>query len=207
MVTRPHFEDLKRRYREADWVSEYQRLWAIFNHWLCTEAGQAKDRACIETLKRRPQILTWVENVISQSAYNYPNRVTDGYGGSYPRFAANNEISRFFRAIESSPVVAQRINWPWRPGTEAHVQQSHAIALTRDQFRDAYDAHGAALGSRAGIAYDETLHQVLPALGVGATGCCFYRIAVPSTTTPGSCALEFSWTLDCERVLAEGVSR
>jgi len=36
-VTMPkpaHYLDLARRYREVDWVSEFQRLWAIFNHWL-----------------------------------------------------------------------------------------------------------------------------------------------------------------------------
>jgi hypothetical protein len=34
MTSRPHFDDLNRRYSETDWVSEFQRLWAIFNHWL-----------------------------------------------------------------------------------------------------------------------------------------------------------------------------
>ena len=31
--------------------------------------------------------------------------------------------------------------------------------------------------------------------------------AMTLTVTPHSCALGFSWTLDCERVLAGGVSR
>lgn len=189
MATRANFNDLKRRYREADWVSEYQRLWAIFNHWLVAEAGQTNDRACIENLKANPQIRIWIENVVSRSAYNRPYRVTDGYGGSYPRFAANSEISRFFRAAEGSPALAPRLNWPWHPGTESRVHQSHAITLTHDQFRDAYDAHHNVLASPSGITYDETLHQVLPALGVGATGCCFYRIPVPSGTTPAPSAL------------------
>jgi hypothetical protein len=31
------------------------------------------------------------------------------------------------------------------------------------------------------MVFDETLHQVLPALGVGATGCCFYRVTPPAS--------------------------
>lgn len=183
MAARPHFEDLKRRYREADWVSEYQRLWAIFNHWLFAETSQTTDRAGVEMLKSHPQLGTWVESVVGQSAYNAPHRVTDGYGGSYPRFATNNEISRFFRAAEDSPVLAPRINWPWRAGTEPRVRQTHAMVLTRDQFRDAYDANARVLASSFGMPLNETLHQVLPALGVGATGCCFFRIPLPSGIT------------------------
>jgi hypothetical protein len=189
MAARPHFEDLKRRYREADWVSEYQRLWAIFNHWLFAETGQTTDRTCVDMLKSHLQLGTWVESVVRQSAYNAPHRVTDGYGGSYPRFATNNEISRFFHAAEASPILAPRINWPWRAGTEPRVRQSHAMALMQDHFRDAYDAHARVLASPSGMVFDKTLYQVLPALGVGATGCCFFRIPVPFGITPATSAL------------------
>lgn len=189
MTNRPHFDDLMRRYREADWVSEYQRLWAIFNHWLVGHTGQANDRACIDTLKTDPALRTWVERVILRSAYNYPHRVTDGYGGSYPRYAADNEISRFFRAADGSPILEPRINRPWRLGVERRVRETHAITLTRDQFRDAYDAHHVVLASPLGMVHDETLHQILPALGVGATGCCFYRIPIPSGTTQSTTEL------------------
>ncbi len=180
MTNRPHFDDLRRRYREVDWVSEYQRLWAIFNHWFFGHTGKQNDRGCLDSLKMAPELSVWVDDVIQASAYNYPERVTDGYGGSYPRFAADNVISLFFRAAENSPRLEPRINWPWRPGSEQRVRQTHALTLTREQFRDAYDVHHCVLASSAGIVFEETLHQVLPALGVGATGCCFYRVTAPT---------------------------
>jgi len=133
VVTRPHFTDLRRRYREADWVSEFQRLWAIFNHWLVAHVGNHQDRVCIEHLKAEPDLTRWIDEVIQSTAYNMPHRVTDGYGGSYPRFAADNEISYFFRAVAASPVVKPRINRPWRAGTEPRVQKTHAITLDRAQ--------------------------------------------------------------------------
>ena len=54
-MTRPHFDDLNRRYAETDWVSEYQRLWAIFNHWFVAHIGNSQDRHCIEALKAFPE--------------------------------------------------------------------------------------------------------------------------------------------------------
>lgn len=189
MANRPHFYDLRRRYREADWVSEYQRLWAIFNHWFFAHTGQASDRDCLEALKAEPDLATWLSDVVSSSAYNYPHRIADGYGGSYPRFAADNVISQFFRAAERSPTLEPRINWPWRRGTEARVRETHALTLTLEQFRDAYVAHSRALSSPAGMVFDETLHQILPALGVGTTGCCFFRVPDPAGISPDTKAL------------------
>jgi hypothetical protein len=187
--TRLYFDDLRRRYREADWVSEYQRLWAIFNHWFFAHTGQQNDRWCLDSLKVSPELSSWVDNVIQASAYNYPHRITDGYGGSYPRFAADNVISLFFRAAQISPTLEPRINWPWRAGSEQRVRQTHALTLTREQFRDAYDAHHRVLASSDGIVFDETLHQVLPALAIGATGCCFYRVMSPASISSDTRAL------------------
>ncbi len=189
MATGPNFDDLRRRYREADWVSEFQRLWAIFNHWFVAHTGQRNDRRCLESLKNSPELSLWIDNVIEASAYNYPHRVADGYGGSYPRFAADNVISLFFRAAQISPTLEPRINWPWRTGSEQRVRQTHALTLTREQFRDAYDAHNRALASEAGVLFDETLHQVLPALNIGATGCCFYRVTSPAIISSDTRAL------------------
>jgi hypothetical protein len=181
VITRPHFTDLRRRYREADWVSEFQRLWAIFNHWLVAHFGNHQDRDCIEHLKATPKLTRWIGDVIQATAYNWPHRVTDGYGGSYPRFAADNEISCFFRAVAASPVVEPRLNRPWRAGTEPRVRITHAITLDRAQFRAAYDAHAQVLYEN--MTFDLTIHQTLPALGVHTTGCCFYRGLPVGTTT------------------------
>jgi hypothetical protein len=189
VATRPHFDDLRRRYREADWVSEYQRLWAIFNHWFFAHTGQQNDRRCLESLKSSPELTSWIDNVIQASAYNYPHRITDGYGGSYPRFAADNVISLFFRASQTSPTLEPRINRPWRPGSDQRVRSTHALTLTREQFRNAYDAHHRALALPDGILFDETLHQILPALAIGATGCCFYRVTTPASISSNTRAL------------------
>lgn len=107
MTNREHFDDLRRRYREADWVSEYQRLWAIFNHWFVAHTGKKTDRDCLDHLKKAPELSTWVDDVTQASAYHYPHRIRDGYGGSYPRFAAENVISLFFRSAQISPTLAQ----------------------------------------------------------------------------------------------------
>ena len=193
MTSRPHFDDLRRRYREPDWVSEYRRLWAIFDHWFSAHTRQPtrqpNGRECLESLKKAPELSCWVDDVIQASAYNYPHRITDGYGGSYPRFAADNVISLFFRAAETSPTLEPRIIWPWRNRSKSLVRQTHALTLTREQFRDTYDAHHRALASPAGMVFDETLHQVLPALGVGATGCCFYRVTPPASISSETRAL------------------
>lgn len=170
-------------------MSEYQRLWAIFNHWLFAHSCRKTDRECIEALKDDINLESWVQSVTQRSAYNYPHRVTDGYGGSYPRFAADNEISRFFRAAQESPVLEPRINWPWRKGAETRVRETNAITLTRSQFRAAYDVHAKVLASEEGIVHNDTLHQVLPALGVHATGCCFYRAPIPVGVTVSTSAL------------------
>jgi hypothetical protein len=183
--SRLHFDDLKRRYRETDWVSEYQRLWAIFNYWFKAHFGCSNDRDCIERIKKDSNLDHWTQNVIKKSDYKHPHRVTDGYGGSYPRFAANNVISQFFLASITSPVLEPRINWPWRKGTEPHrVRETNAITLTENQFRCAYNVHASVLASEQGMVYGETetLHQVLHELGIYATGCCFYK----GTITVGS---------------------
>jgi hypothetical protein len=189
VANRPHFDDLRRRYREADWVSEYQRLWAIFNHWFLKHTEKQIDREGLDSLKASSKLSSWVDDVIQASAYNYPHRIADGYGGSYPRFAADNVISLFFRAAQISPTLEPRINWPWRAGSVKRVCQTHALTLTREQFRDAYDAHHRALTSEVGILFDETLHQVLPALAIGATGCCFYRVTSPASISSDTRAL------------------
>ena len=46
-----------------------------------------------------------------------------------------------------------------------------------------------------------------PEAAKGRPGVIGHRQPTISCRRPQSCALEFSWTLDCERVLAEGVSR
>ena len=177
--------DPSARRREADWVSEFQRLWAIFNQWLVSHAQNQQDRACIEHLKAEPELSQWINDVIQATAYDRPHRVGDGFGGSYPRFASDNVISSFFRAVVASPVVEPRINYPWRAGTESRVLETHAITLDRDQFRVAYRSHARVL--EEGIAdFDLTIHQTLPALGVHTTGCCFYRGPVDTNLPAGT---------------------
>lgn len=180
----PHFADLQRRYREVDWVSEFQRLWAIFNHWMISQTGTPIDRDGLEQLKADPNLSLWVNKVITSSDYNFPHRVGDGYGGSYPRFAADNEISYFIRAVSSSPVIAPRINRSWRTGTEPRVRTTHTIALNRNQFLLAYQAHAQVLHDD--LTFELTLHQTLPALGVHTTGCCFFRDPVPPGLPAGT---------------------
>lgn len=119
--------------------------------------------------------------------YDRPHRVIDGYDGSYPRFAADNEISYFFRAVAASPIVEPRINYPWRAGADTRMRVTHAITLDRDQFRAAYLAHAQVL--EEGIAdFDLTIHQTLLVLGVHATGCCFYRGPVDTGLPAGTTA-------------------
>lgn len=192
---RPHFDDLRRRYQEADWVSEYQRLWAIFNHWLFAHEGKKTDRACIEALKANNNLELWVQRVIQRSANYGPDRIGDAYGGSYMRFAADNEISRFFLAAQESPVLEPRISWPWRKGTEHRVRETHAVALTRAQFRSAYSIYAGILASEQGIIHDETFHQAFAALGVHASGCCFFRASISTGVTKTT--MNFAkWALD-----------
>lgn len=186
MTTRPHFDDLSRRYREKDEVSEFQRLWAIFNHWLISYTGKKNDRACIEDIKSAPDLKAWIDKVVSTSASSRPHRIADGYAGSYPRFTSNNVISKLFRLAYKSAVVEPRINLPWRVGSESKVKVTNAITLTDEQFRSAYESHAQVL--HEGIAdFDLTIHQTLPALGVHSTGCCFFRgdidISLPVNTS------------------------
>ena len=185
MTNRPHFDDLTRRYREKDEVSEFQRLWAIFNHWLLQHTGRTNDRDCIEQIKQCPELTEWIKKVVSSSELQRPQRVLDGYAGAHPRFTSNNCISEMFREVYSSSTVETRINLPWRPGTEQRVHITNAIVLTDDEFEKAYRIHAMVLDE--GIAnFDLTLLQTLPALGIYATGCCFYRgdvdLSLPTNT-------------------------
>jgi len=185
MTTRPHFEDLNRRYAETDWVSEYQRLWAIFNHWFAAHVGSSQDRPCIENIKSDQETTIWVNRIIEESKIKRPQRIADGLDGSHPRFAANNVLSRLFRDTINSPVIEPRINYPWRAGTERRVKKTNAIALDEDMFIKAYRSHGEML--QENMTFDLTFHQTLELVGVHATGCCFYR-DTPSTLEPVYCA-------------------
>lgn len=185
MPTRPHFDDLNRRYAETDWVSEYQRLWAIFNHWFVAHVGNSQDRHCIEVLKSYSETKSWVERIINESKINRPQRVSDGLDGSHPRFAANNVISRLFREIRKSPVIEPRIKYPWRPGTESRVKITNAITLDEGSFIKAYRAHGVMLYEN--MTFELTFHQTLELVGIYASGCCFYR-DTPSTIESTYCA-------------------
>lgn len=179
----PHYVDLDRRYREIDWVSEFQRLWAIFNHWLSAHVGQPQDRKCIEQFKLEPKLADWVNRRVSATQYPRPTRLEDGYGGSFPQFAANNELSSLFRSVITSPTLAARVSHEWRSGSEPRVRNTCAITLTEDQFLLAYRAHAQVL--EEGIAdFNLTLHQTLPILGIYATGCCFYRGAAVQVQIP-----------------------
>lgn len=187
-TTRPHFADLDRRYREVDWIAEFQRLWAIFNHWLKQQTNRCTDRDCIEALKTEPLLATWINDTVTRSSYARAPDVAGGYGDSYPRFAANSELSFFFRAAERSQILEPRLAFPWRNGTDPRVRVINTVILSEHEFRALYEAHASVLSSEAGIVYSHTLHEILPALGVGSNGCCFYRI--PQTTpTPSVAAL------------------
>jgi hypothetical protein len=188
MTTRPHFDDLRRRYRETDWVSELQRLWAIFNHWFTAEFPGATDRDQIEAFKADARLSTFVENVIQGTPYYLsPHRVTDGYGGTYPRFATNNVISRFFRGIVASPMLEPGVNLPWRASSSARPPRlTNTIILSSEAFREVYFHHAALLSTPEYMVVDATLHQTFPAIGVRSTGCCFWRVvpvAVPEAPT------------------------
>lgn len=179
MTTRPHFDDLNRRYAETDWVSEYQRLWAIFNHWFVSQTGNSNDRNCIEAIKSYTETSRWAERIIDESKIKRPPRVSDGLDGSHPRFAANNVISNLIRETKRSAVIEPRINYPWRAGSEVRVRISNAIALDEGSFIKAYRAHGTMLEEN--MSFELTFHQTLELVGIYATGCCFYR-DTPSTT-------------------------
>ena len=173
--------DLARRYLETDWVSEYQRLWAIFNHWFVAHTGPTQDRQAIEALKSEAQLSEWLNRRMHATVYPRPDTIREGFGGSYPRFATDNEISRFFRGISQSTTVEARVSRPWRVGTDARVRPSCAIVLEPTCFAKAYRLHAQIL--QEGIAdFHLTLHQTLPLLGIESTGCCFYRSTAPRTT-------------------------
>jgi hypothetical protein len=53
----------------------------------------------------------------------------------------------------------------------------------------AYDVHANVLASEEGMVHDDTLHQILSALGVHATGCCFYRAPIPVGVTASTSTL------------------
>jgi hypothetical protein len=186
-MTRPHFDDLNRRYAETDWVSEYQRLWAIFNHWFVAHIGNSQDRHCIEALKAFPETTGWVTRIIDESKIKRPQRVSDGLDGSHPRFASNNVISRLFRETMNSPIIEPRINYPWRAGIDNRVRITNAISLDEDMFIKGYRAHGVML--QENITFNLTFHQTLELIGIHATGCCFYR-DTPSTLESQHCAIQ-----------------
>lgn len=177
-----HFINLERKFQETNSVSEYQRLWSIFNNWLVAHIGNSQDRQCIEAFKSLPETKIWISDIIANSTVATPHRVTDGLQGSRPRFNSNNVISKLFRECSKSNTVEPRINYPWRPGTESRVRQSNAITLNEAEFVLAYRCHGKML-------YDEisypgiSFHQSLEVLGVYGTGCCFYRDVPNSDTT------------------------
>ncbi len=186
-----HFIDLERRYQETNSVSEYQRLWSLFNSWLVDHIGTTQDRQCVEAFKVLPETKNWISTEINNSAITTPQRVTDGLQGSRPRFRANSVISTLFRECSKSNIIEPRINYPWRPGTNARVRQSNAITLCEADFVLAYRCHGKMLYDN--ISYPGiTFHQSLEVLGVYGTGSCFYRDIPNSDTTFPNNSIHYS---------------
>lgn len=184
MATRPHFDDLHSRYRETDWVSEFQRLWAIFNHWFHVETSKSKDRDCVEALKQDTRTQAWLDRITATTPHQKrPHREADGWGGTYPRFATDNEISSFFRAVGQSPVVAPRLNYPWRSGTEKRVKKTQTIALSFDEYHAAFRTHAALLDDY--MTMNLTIHQAFPVLGLRAVGCSLGRMSPAPSPTLG----------------------
>ncbi|MCP4504240.1 MAG: hypothetical protein GY822_30330 [Deltaproteobacteria bacterium] len=173
-----HFDDLRRRYRETDWVSELQRLWAIFNHWFAAEYSTVNyDRAQIELLKLDPRLSVFVYGIIEATPYfDAPHRITDGFGGAYPRFATDNVLSSFFRDVRKSPRLEPAINYPWRSSNaQKPPHLTTTIVLSREEFRECYLKFNAVSASSEFIPHRATLHQLLGVAGVASTGCCFWR--------------------------------
>jgi hypothetical protein len=168
--------DVERRYRPTDWVSEYQRLWAIFNYWLtnATKKGIPENQK-IKIFKDQisDELDKWTSNL---TRYARPTEVKQySFLEIYSRFESRSLISDFFMAIEDLPASLKAdTHFESVRKTKKYIVP---LQLSSDALQVTHKIYSNLLSSEFGILYNVTFHDALNALKIEMTGPFLYRTA------------------------------
>lgn len=176
MASESHFDDLRRRYREVDYVSEFQRNWAIFNHWFKERYSAATGRDGIDALKSDDRLVRVLMDLIDQGVDQIvASTIHSKHSKTFYYFSCTDPISSFVAAFFTSTTLSGCANL-FGENAGFKVRPTNTIALTSDQFRRAYTEH---IGLHSNImtygSIEDDLRETLGILGVFYTGRAFYR--------------------------------
>jgi len=176
-----HHDKLARKYREVDWVSEYQRIWAYFDEWLRGEYPLLDtQRKRIEAFKKGSPYEPWLRGRIQKDTADglienswAAVAAFIGRDGLVPQFARN-----WFRVYPGLVIPRKRGSY-----------RLSLVTLELNAVEKLYWAVEDWLASEEGVAESISFFQLLSQWGIGVAGDCFYKVnGQPSKDMPGRLA-------------------
>jgi len=129
-----HDKDLERRFFGIDYVSEFQKHWAMFNKWFKNETGKDKDREAIKRLKINPRVDKALRKLTHRTldpviAKNLPQSIKDYY-----TYTNESLASSFVKACWHDSIIKGKLNL-FNPRIVKHVRGTATIHVTVGQYR------------------------------------------------------------------------
>ena len=130
-----HDNDLRRRYREIDFVSEFQKYWAYFNKWFKTETKKPDDRKSIEALKKNKRVRKIIADLLTESQKHIP--LFNSPARDLVAYLAENKISIFVRECWLCSIIRKQLNL-FNPEYVNMVRGTTTVHITIQEFRHLY---------------------------------------------------------------------
>lgn len=175
-----HRNELKRRYREIDFVAELQKYWAYFDKWLKEESNKKLDRDAIEELKKMPEILGIIKNLLSEDLEQ--TNINDSLVFDYQKYLSNNVVSDFMKYSWLCPTIRNSLNL-FNSNPVTRVGSTGTIYLTHPQYRKMYSIVREQEASEDGIVHNSLIDELYNYADITHVGTCFFRESVLKTGT------------------------
>lgn len=129
--------ELARRYREIDFVAEFQKYWAYFNKWFMTQTGAANDRVGINALKTDPIITRILTGLFNEGHENARLFGSDRTERDLYDFLTENRVSGFVRACWECALIRDKINL-FNRLPDSGVRATGTVNISIEVWRDIY---------------------------------------------------------------------
>lgn len=130
-----HDVELRKRYREIDFVAEFQKYWAYFNKWFKEETQQTTDRDAVEALKANSKIKIIIQNLLNEGQEQL--RFFDFDSHDLTAYLTENLVSSFVKYSWLCSVIKNSLNL-FNPNIVNHVRGTGTIYLTLQEYRKIY---------------------------------------------------------------------
>jgi len=130
-----HDNDLRRRYREIDFVSEFQKYWAYFNKWFKTETKKSRDRESIEALKKDKRMRKIIADLLTEGQKHVP--LFNSPARDLVAYLAENKISIFVRDCWLCSIIRTQLNL-FNPKSVNRVHGTATVHITIQEYRHVY---------------------------------------------------------------------